>query len=147
MAHGSGGARMGSGPKPKPADQVRHKNPLKPGIVVDAAARVAAVPKPPITLDPTQRRIWLAMWAQPIATLWGDVDVAPLCRLVILETSRESFTSAPLLAEMRHLEDRFLLNPTARAQQRVSVNAPDESEQANDVSWIDDARSRLHGAG
>jgi len=139
-------ARMGSGPKPKPANQTRHANPLKPGIVVDGDARVGTVPKPPLALDAGQRRIWSAIWAQPIATLWGDIDVAPLCRMVILETTREAFTSASLLAEMRHLEDRFLLNPTARAQQRVSVSAPTERTDVDAVSWIDDARGRLHGA-
>lgn len=143
-----GGARMGSGFAPKPASQTRHKNPLKPGIVVAADAKVDSVPKPPMRLDAGQQTIWAAIWAQPIATLWGDIDLAPLCRMVILQTTRQAFTSAPLLAEMRHLEDRFLLNPTSRAQQRVTVGAPAESgDDVSSVSWIDDARNRLHDSG
>lgn len=138
-------ARMGSGPKPKPENLRRNRNPHKPQTVVALDAKVTAAPRPPLLLTPSQRRLWNAMWSQPIATLWNELDAAALCRLVILETDVDVFHNHALLAEMRHLEDRFLLNPTARAQQRVVIGDPSEGGDNDGVSWIDDARQRLHG--
>lgn len=132
----------------KPAGTTRHRNPPMRGtIVVPADARVAKIPEPPLPLSGVRLEIWNAMWSQPIATLWNLVDLAPLARLVILQTSLEAFKSRDLLAEMRQLEDRFLLNPYSRAQQRVVIDDAGEGEPDGNVAWFEDAKRRLHGAG
>lgn len=73
-----------------------------------------------------RRQVWDEMWSNPIATLWDPIDVVPLTRLVFLQTSPEALLDKGLLAEMRQLEDRFLLNPYARAQQRVVIAEAEE---------------------
>lgn len=90
-------------------------------------------------LSGIRRTIWDGMWGQPVATLWNLVDVAPLTRLVILQTTLEALGDKDLLAEMRHLEDRFLLNPYSRAQQRVVLAGEDIDVEVDDIA---DARRR-----
>lgn len=136
----------GGGRPRKPEGTTRHRNqPTRNTIVVAADARVQRVPEPAFPLSGVRRSVWDAMWAQPIAILWNDVDIAALTRLVVMQTTPKYFEDRGLLAEMRQLEDRFLLNPYARAQQRVEIREDDDSgeEVTGDVSWIDDARRRL----
>jgi len=143
MTKGAGGGR----PR-KPVGTTRHRNPpMRGSILVPADARVAAIPEPVMPITGVRLDIWNSMWSQPIATLWNLVDLAPLTRLVILQTTLDAFGSKDLLAEMRQLEDRFLLNPYSRAQQRVVIGDGEEAPDGDQVAWIDDARRRLHGAG
>jgi hypothetical protein len=91
----------------KPEGMARHRNPPVRGtITLHASARVATIPDPPLPLVGVRLQIWTEMWSQPIATLWSRADVAPLCRLVILQTTMEALHNQGLLAEMRQLEDR-----------------------------------------
>lgn len=118
--------------------------PTRDTITLDADARVADVPDPPLPLTGVRLEIWTQMWDQPIATLWNRVDLAALCRLVILQTTIEAYAKADLLREMRQLEDRFLLNPYSRAQQRVVIADPGDAKAGGgDVTWLNDARRRL----
>lgn len=116
-------------------------------VLIPADARVERIPEPAFPLVGFQRDLWLAMWATPIATLWTSVDVAPLSRLVILQTAKDALLDKNLLAEMRHLEDRFLLNPYSRVQQRVVIGDDESQMESADasVAWFDDAKRRLRG--
>jgi hypothetical protein len=122
----------------------RHRNaPTRGTITISATAKVDKIPEPSLPLTGVRLQIWEEMWAQPIATLWSRADLAPLTRLVILQTTLEAMTDKGLLAEMRQLEDRFLLNPYARAQQRVVIADEPGAEGGGNVAWITDARRRL----
>jgi hypothetical protein len=104
------------------------------------------VPDPTAKLGKLAMVTWGRMWDRPVAVLWDEADVAALTRLVRLQHS--TVADARVLAEIRQLEDRFLLNPYARAQQRVVIQGDgSEDEEAADVSWIEDARRRLRDSG
>lgn len=137
----------GGGRPRKPAGQTRHRNPTtKKPVTIKADAKVDQIPKPAIAFKGVRKKIWDQMWAQPVATLWDVADVAVLTRLVVLQTTPAVYQDRGLLAETRQLEDRFLLNPYARAQQRIIIeDAAGEGEEAGDVTWLEDARRRLHG--
>jgi hypothetical protein len=137
----------GGGRPRKPAGQTRHRNkPTKDTIAVPASARVPEPPEPMVELDGTRRRVWDAMWATPVATLWDRVDVPVLTRLVMLQCSKEALLDKDLLTEMRHLEDRFLLNPYARAQQRVVIEGTGQDDvELPDVPDLDEYRRRALG--
>jgi hypothetical protein len=138
----------GAGRPRKPEGTTRHRNPPTRGTIVIASdARVAVIPDPVFPLTGVRLDIWTAMWDQPIATLWNLVDLAPLTRLVVLQTTIEAFSSKDLLSEMRQLEDRFLLNPLARVQQRVVIEDGGEGQSDGSVSWFEDAKRRLDSTG
>lgn len=136
----------GGGRPRKPKNQRRHRNkPTKDTIRVQPAARVSKVPEPALKLNQAQQRLWSRMWDQPIATLWDEGDVAALSRLVVLQTTRAAITDPKTLTEIRQLEDRFLMNPYSRAQQRVVIvgQDPDGDEEGDaDVSQLDEYRRR-----
>jgi hypothetical protein len=127
----------GGGRPRKPEGTTRHRNaPTRHDIVVYADARVVDVPEPPIPLQGLQLAAWKHLWAEPVATLWSTADVSAIARMVALQTSAQVFQAPGLLAELRQLEDRFLLNPYARAQQRiVIVDPPDEQVEAEPVRY------------
>ena len=78
---------------------------------------MTTIPEPALPLTGVRREIWDSMWAQPVAAQWSLADLAPLTRLVILQTTLEALSDRDRLAEMRQLEDRFFLNPRARESQ------------------------------
>lgn len=142
MTRGAGGGR------PSKGDQGRNRNtPTKGEIVLSADARVADPPAALLTLNQTQLMLWDSMWQHPVATLWTSADVAPLCRLVILQASKRAHFDDALLREMRQLEDRFLLNPYSRAQQKVIIERSDApgSSSVAEVTQLDGYRSRMQG--
>lgn len=93
-------------------------------LVVSRDARVDRVPDAALTLPPSAASAWDALWRLPVATLWDRSDVPALTRLVLLQRSPQTFQTPGLLAEMRQLEDRFLLSPRARLE--VGVELVDE---------------------
>lgn len=114
----------GGGRPQKPPEERRHRNPpTKDTIVVYADDRVDEVPEPVLPFDGARRALWDRIWSQPVASLWDAVDAAAVTRMVLLQTSATTFTDNKLLIELRQLEDRFLLNPYARAQQRVMLES------------------------
>ena len=134
----------GAGRPRKPEGQARNRNvPMRGTITIASSARVAEVPVPPLPMDGIRQQIWDSMWSQPIATLWNLGDLLPLARMVILQTTLESFTSKNLLQEVRQLEDRFLLNPMSRVQQRVVIEEAAADQSGNNVAWFEDAKRRL----
>lgn len=138
----------GAGRPRKPAGTARNVNPPTRGtITIPADARVASIPEPALPMTGVRLDIWNSMWSQPIATLWNVADVAAITRLVYLQTTLATFKSKDLLSETRQLEDRFLLNPLARVQQRVVIEGVDEGTAGGSVEWFEDAKRRLHGTG
>lgn len=104
---------MMQGRPAKPDGQKVNRNPsLKPLVVLPAAGRSGPVPLPPLDLGEPARALWARMWRLPQATRWSEGDLAPLCRLVVLQADPDRWGSA--LGEIRQLEDRFGLNPEAR---------------------------------
>jgi hypothetical protein len=136
----------GGGRPAKPEGQRRNRNALtKEPIHVSSDARVVDVPAPMVALGEVGDRVWAAMWLRPVATLWDPVDVPALTRMVLLQVGEPD---PKTLAEIRQLEDRFLLNPYARAQQRVVIDGGDPDEEAiADVSELDDFTRRLRQSG
>ncbi len=98
-----------------------------------ADLRVEGCPEPPFPLAGLRRALWERMWAHPVARTWADCDVAPLARLVIMQTTPEVFTDRGLLAELRQLEDRFLLSPRARHD----AGGTGDDDAAGDA-WLDE---------
>lgn len=90
-------------------------------LVVARDARVERVPDAALTLPPNAADAWVDLWDLPVATLWDRSDVPALTRLVLLQRSPQTFQTPGLLAEMRHLEDRFLLSPRARLEAGVEL--------------------------
>ena len=137
----------GGGRPRKPDGQRINRHPLKGAVVVYGDARGEMVPEPLMPLTVPQRRLWDALWSQPIATLWCPADVPALTRLVMLQTSDRAQFDGRLLAETRQLEDRFLLSPYARAQQRVVIVEPEEDEPETPVRRYGHLRAMTDGGG
>ena len=135
------------GRPPKADGQIRHRNPVtKDTIHLAHDARAEVVPDPTLPLTPTAMKVWEILWRSPLATLWCEADASVLTRLVTLQTKR-TWTPA-VLAELRQIEDRYLLNPYARIQQRVVIGGAVESAEDGDgVAWLQDAKRRLRGTG
>jgi hypothetical protein len=78
---------------------------------------------PPLASVSTETRVWWkTIWASPMAAVWLDADVPALARLArLLDLLAEGEPSALLLAEVRHLEDRFGLSPLARRRLQWEV--------------------------
>ena len=143
MAKGAGaGAKPKAGPK-------RHRNAqMRDDIVLSSAPRTDPIPDPSFPLDGVRREVWDRMWTHPIAVLWIEADCAALTRMVVLQTTPSSFDDRGLLAEMRQLEDRYLLNPYSRVQQRVKFAGAEAGEEGTaSVSDISAWRERIEGTG
>lgn len=134
----------GGGRPRKPEGTTRHRNkPTRTDVKVEVSAKVPTIPPPALPLTGVRREIWDTMWSHPIATLWATADIAALTRLVILQTTPAALADRGILAEIRQLEDRYLLNPYARAQQRVVLTTDGQPEAEASVSELDDYRRRL----
>lgn len=109
------------GPMPKDAAARRRRNTASPGqTVLPAEGRSGSVPALPGAsgYSATVRRWWRDAWRSPMATQWDPAtDVPALARLAALRDRALAGTSnATELAEARQLEDRYGLNPQARAR-------------------------------
>ena len=83
------------------------------------------IPDPIRALTADQAALWSQLWASPAAVTWCASDAAPLTRLVVLETIVEP--DVKVLAELRQLEDRFLLSPYARRVAKVVLESADDA--------------------
>lgn len=135
----------GGGRPRKPEAQRRNRNPVyKEDIRIPGDARVDVIPEPALPFEGIRKQIWEQIWEHPIALLWQLADVAVITRMVVLQTTPEVYTSPRLLAELRQLEDRFLLNPYARVQQRVIIGDEDDDvEEDAAIASIAEYRRQL----
>ncbi|HVW34259.1 MAG TPA: hypothetical protein VHL53_17115 [Acidimicrobiia bacterium] len=80
---------------------------------------------------PAERAAWEAAWSTPQAVAWEKLGwnrvVARYVRTMVAAEARGA--RAALLSEVRQLEDRLGLNPTAMARLRWEV-AADELDEA-----------------
>jgi hypothetical protein len=90
-------------------------------VTVSESVDARSIPDPIRPLSPRERAWWDRLWRSPAAALWCESDVAAVTRLVVLETTEG--LDAKVLAELRQLEDRLLLNPWARRVAKVEVVA------------------------
>lgn len=147
MPRGAGAGR------PRKDGPTRHRNPSqRDSIVVAADARAQVVPEPVYPLTTASgRELWEFLWGLPIASLWDPADAPAITRMVQLQSKRSGTLDPRTLAEIRQLEDRFLLNPYARAQQRVVIEhtagAGSDAQGAAGVTELDQFRSRLQKGG
>ncbi|HSW42707.1 MAG TPA: hypothetical protein VLM76_09385 [Patescibacteria group bacterium] len=93
---------------------------------------------------PAERKLWFELWTLPQAVAWQTLGInrviARYCRLSLLAEDPEA--SAPLLNEVRQLEDRIGLNPVALRRLGWEIAGPDEAG-ADDPVDIAAIRARL----
>jgi len=76
-----------------------------------------------------------------MAAVWLEADVPALARLArLLDLLGEGEPSALLLAEVRHLEDRFGLSPLARRRLQWEIAQADveprKPERQDESRWL-----------
>jgi hypothetical protein len=124
----------------KPTDQKINRNPTKLSWVsLPPGGRIAAPPELPDNLlkqgtvwMPATLEAWSRMWASPQALMWDQTGQS-LHAWAILHDAliRGDKAPAPLIGEMRQIEDRHGLNPKAMAQLCWRIgDEDDEAEQA-----------------
>jgi hypothetical protein len=116
VTRGAGGGRPSK-------DQARRDRPAMESLRLPADR---TIPEPIRTLTADQAALWSQLWASPAAAAWCVSDAAPLTRLVVLETADDP--DVKVLAELRQLEDRFLLSPWARRVAKVELDTPNASQ-------------------
>ena len=136
--------RTGRPPKPEGQKVNRHK-PTHAPVELPAVGPDRPAPSPSSELNADEERLWAAMWKQPEAAMWRDADVPALTRLVTLQADRRAWHDNRLLAEMRQLEDRFGMNPTARRLLGWKLTADEEGQKHPEgpERSPEDRRSRL----
>jgi hypothetical protein len=117
-------------------------------------------PPPPLEGDHTPRagKLWGEWWATPMAVMWATWDAPALERLLTLYAEFWAGERA-VMAEMRQLEDRFGLTPSARRRlfwQIEGVDIPaktpgqvghDTAPSAPAAGGVDDPRLRIVAGG
>jgi hypothetical protein len=117
------------GPPPKPAGQRRRRNTVTAPVTLPSAGS-RRKPPPLASVSAGTRAWWKTIWASPMAAAWLDSDVPGLARLArLLDLLNEGEPNALVLAEIRHLEDRFGLSPLARRRLQWEVEQPTVGEQ------------------
>lgn len=144
------------GPPPKPG-AARRNQPTYVTKSLPAEGRKGEAPAPVLPPDcvlvPQAVEWWETLWSSPMAAAYDvKADLAPLSRLLWLtnEWLTEGF-AAPLAAEMRQIEDRYGLNPTARQKLRWEVAADDaasggggrKAPRKSEAGGADDPRNLL----
>ena len=134
--------RTGRPPKPEGQKVNRHP-PTHAPVALPEGGREGPAPKPALKIEGEAKRLWTALWKLPEAAMWTDADLPPLTRLVCLQASPHAWMDSRLLAEMRQLEDRFGMNPTARRQLGWHVANAAEEKTETPERTPEDRRSRL----
>lgn len=138
---------------PKPAGQRRRRNKDVPvPVVLDPGAKRKA-PAMPGRPDgrawlKLSREWWARVWGSPIAPLYVDAaDVDGLARLAELreDAVREGVeltlaNKLRLAAEVRLLEDRYGLSPSARLRMRAELRLDGTGDEAPVVAAVDEER-------
>lgn len=124
----------GGGSFPNPHGIRRNHKPLREVVTLRTDVTVAEVPEPALPLTEAGRELWDRVWSHPVAQLWTEADVGGLSRMVAMQSDPASHSDPKKLAEIRQLEDRYLLSPYARRAQRVEL--VDEDEEPVDVAVL-----------
>lgn len=94
------------------------------------------------------RKLWATWWSSPMALMWSEFDRPQIERLLILTARARSGASAFGISEIRQLEDRFGLNPTARRRLYWRIQGVDlPSTDAADLPATTSERAALPSAG
>jgi hypothetical protein len=128
------GATGGRPPKPDGMKRNRNK-PTHGYIQLPRDGRSAPAPDPAAKLTAPERKLWDRLWVTPEASTWRDVDAAPLTRYVKLAVS--GGLDPRVLAELRNLEDRYLMSPYARRIGKVELEPEDQPAELAEVSSLD----------
>lgn len=87
------------------------------------------VPAPALRLGHTDKglELWADWWATPMSTMWGPFDADALERLLLMyeQSWAQDPDLKPAAGEIRQLEDRFGLTPSARARLGWQVEGVD----------------------
>lgn len=140
------------GPLPKPAAMRRRRNASPGAARLPATGREGKVPTLGKGYHPAARRWWRTVWSSPMATVYVDADVPALQRgALIVSLIAGGNGSATLMAELRHIEDRFGLSPAARRKLQWEIDqaggAAEEPPAASSERRADlEARLRLVGS-
>ena len=124
----------GGGSFPNPHGIRRNHKPLREVVKLRADVTVAEAPEPALPLTEAGRELWDRVWSHPVAQLWSEADVGGLSRMVAMQSDPASHSDPKKLAEIRQLEDRYLLSPYARRAQRVEL--VDEDEEPVDAAVL-----------
>lgn len=120
-------------PLPKPPGTVRRRNQESQWRTLPSLGRdgpVPALPKRTPAWLKVTRDWWAQIWRSPMSTQWVDADIPTLVRLARLVDTvnrtdgNKSWTGSQqsnLLSEIRQLEDRFGLSPSARIKLRWTI--------------------------
>ncbi len=117
---------VGGGSFPRSDGLRRNNKPLREVTKLRADVTVAEVPEPALPLTEAGRELWDRVWSHPVAQLWTEADVGGLTRMVALQADPDAHSDPKILAEIRQLEDRYLLNPYARRAQRIELVGDEE---------------------
>jgi hypothetical protein len=121
---------------PKPPNQRRRRNAGQAQWQeLPAEGRKGDAPPLPAGewLDST-REWWTTIWSSPMATIWVEADIEPLCRLACLKDEFDRGERGQLVA-IQNLEDRYGLSPKARRQlqweikQGEVIEMPDRKQE------------------
>ena len=143
------------GPQPKHPATRQRRNATESGLTVVAGGRMEP-PDPDRSWLKAQRESWVAFWSSPIGAAMGPTDVPAAERLWHLrdqwERARRVVARSPIVegsmgqpvenplarrmdriaGEIRQLEDRFGLSPSARA--RLNVDIGDAVRSVDDIT-------------
>ena len=133
----------GGGSFPNPHGIRRNHKPLREVVKLRTDVTVAAVPEPALPLSERGRELWSRVWTHPVAQLWTEADVGGLSRMVALQADPDAHSDPKILAEIRQLEDRYLLNPYARRAQRIELLGDEEETVDTEVLAIAHYRRML----
>lgn len=129
---------------PKDPAQRRRRNAATGKVLLPAGGFAGDVPRWPLVVD--EPVVWAELWASPQAAAWAQMGLARVvARYAVLLLDAELPTAtAPLLSEVRQLEDRLGLNPKAMRSLLWEVSSDEVAEKRTvKVSPAQSARSRL----
>lgn len=131
------------GPPPKPASQRRRRN-AAPAVQKLPAGGRTLRERPQLPLEdpcPSTVAWWETIWASPMAAVWLEADVPALVRLAqLVDAVARGHSDARILAEIRHLEDRFGLSPLARRRLQWEIDQASAGDEAPGGAKTDRSR-------
>lgn len=136
----------GMGPAPKPQEKQRRagRGLAQQTLTLPASGRKGEPPPWPLpSARDRELEIWRELWRTPQAVQWermGSGVAALVARLAHLMHLAELGAKAPMLGELRQLEDRLCLSPLAMARLgwRIEDDGGDDAAIPSNVLSIRD---------